>query len=53
MGPWFDLADASERRSVKSVPGLYRVRDRDDGQLLYVGQTSILGTRLRQLAVLY
>lgn len=51
--PWFDLSDAAARRTVKSVPGLYRVRRRDDGELVYVGQTSILGTRLRQLAVLY
>jgi hypothetical protein len=50
---WLALDDVASRRSVAALPGLYRVRDADDGALLYVGQSAVLRSRLTQLAVLY
>ena len=52
-GPWLDLSSGDDRRSVSSAAGLYKVRTRGEPDLVYVGQTSSLRSRMQHLSVSY
>ena len=52
-GTWLDLANIGHRRSVSSAAGLYKVRMRGAADLVYVGQTASLTSRMQHLSVCY